>query len=204
MVKPTRSEATVISTQGIGWIGSPGIYTAEMADGWRLVTDRVKPTGSHLFLQLWHCGRASHSDFHNGELPVSASAVKLQGDQIHTPFGKKDYETPRALSVEQIKQLYLTTAEPPNSPSTLVFQGSRSTVPTAIFSISSSIHGLINATTVMVEASRTRLGFYLKCSPLLQKYGLQNGSASGFPPTVFSTTWAARTFVKLTFTSSNN
>ena len=97
------TEATVISTQGIGWIGSPGIYTAEMADGWRLVTERVKPTGSHLFLQMWHCGRASHSDFHNGELPVSASAVKLQGDQIHTPRGKKDYETPRALSVEQIK-----------------------------------------------------------------------------------------------------
>src|SRR5210317_1620845 len=96
------TEATVISTQGIGWIGSPGIYTAEMADGWRLVTDRVKPTGSHLFLQLWHCGRASHSDFHNGELPVSASAVKLQGDQIHTPLGKKDYETPRALTVEEI------------------------------------------------------------------------------------------------------
>jgi N-ethylmaleimide reductase len=62
----------------------------------------VKPTGSHIFLQLWHCGRASHSDFHNGELPVSASAVKLQGDQIHTPLGKKDYETPRALTIEEI------------------------------------------------------------------------------------------------------
>ena len=96
------TEATVISTQGIGWIGSPGIYTDEMAAGWRLVTDRVKPTGSHMFLQLWHCGRASHSDFHDGDLPVSASAVKLQGDQIRTPLGKKDYETPRAMTIEEI------------------------------------------------------------------------------------------------------
>jgi N-ethylmaleimide reductase len=51
---------------------------------------------------MWHCGRASHSDFHNGELPVSASAVKLNGDQIHTPFGKKDYEVPRPLTVDDI------------------------------------------------------------------------------------------------------
>lgn len=98
------TEATVISPAGIGWIGSPGIFTSEMADGWRLVTSRVKPTGSHLFLQLWHCGRASHSDFHHGNLPVSASAVKLQGDQIHTPLGKKDYETPRPLEVEEIAE----------------------------------------------------------------------------------------------------
>ncbi|CAB5083183.1 NADH:flavin oxidoreductases, Old Yellow Enzyme family [Olavius algarvensis associated proteobacterium Delta 3] len=63
----------------------------------------MEPTGTPIFLQLWHCGRASHSDFHNGELPVSASAVKLNGDQIHTPLGKKEYETPRPLTVDDIK-----------------------------------------------------------------------------------------------------
>jgi N-ethylmaleimide reductase len=97
------TEATVVSAQGNGWIGSPGIYTKEMTEGWRKVTQRVNPTGSHMFLQMWHCGRASHSDFHDGKLPVSASAVKLQGDQIHTPLGKKDYETPRPLTVDEIK-----------------------------------------------------------------------------------------------------
>jgi N-ethylmaleimide reductase len=97
------SEATVVSAQGNGWIGSPGIYTEEMADGWRKVTQRIAPTGSQIFLQLWHCGRASHSDFHDGELPVSASAVKLRGDQIHTPLGKKDYETPRPLTIAEIE-----------------------------------------------------------------------------------------------------
>ena len=98
------TEATVISKQGIGWIDSPGIYTEEMVEGWRKVTGRIRPTGTPIFLQLWHCGRASHSDFHNGELPVSASAVKLNGDYIHTPLGKKPYETPRALSVDEIKE----------------------------------------------------------------------------------------------------
>lgn len=98
------TEATVISRQGIGWIDSPGIYTDQMVRGWQLVTQKVEPTGAHLFLQLWHCGRASHSDFHGGELPVSASAVKLNGDKIRTPLGKKDYETPRPLTVDEIKQ----------------------------------------------------------------------------------------------------
>ncbi len=97
------TEATVVSTQGNGWIDSPGIYTEEMVEGWRKVTGKIKPTGTPFFLQLWHCGRASHSDFHNGELPVSASAVKLNGDYINTPLGKKPYEAPRALSVDEIK-----------------------------------------------------------------------------------------------------
>ena len=97
------TEATVISKQGIGWIDSPGIFTDEMVAGWRKVTAKVKPTGTPIFLQLWHCGRVSHSDFHAGDLPVSASAVKLNGDEIHTPLGKKPYETPRPLAVEEIK-----------------------------------------------------------------------------------------------------
>ncbi len=74
-----------------------------MVEGWQQVTQKVSPAGTPFFLQLWHCGRASHSDFHNGELPVSASAIKLNGDHIHTPLGSKPYETPRALSVDEIK-----------------------------------------------------------------------------------------------------
>jgi N-ethylmaleimide reductase len=97
------TEATVISRQGIGWIDSPGIFTAEMVEGWRKVTDKVRQTNTPIFLQLWHCGRASHSDFHDGELPVSASAVKLNGDKIRTPLGSKPYETPRPLSVAEIR-----------------------------------------------------------------------------------------------------
>jgi 2,4-dienoyl-CoA reductase-like NADH-dependent reductase (Old Yellow Enzyme family) len=48
-------------------------------------------------------GRASHSDFHGGSLPVSASAVKIDGDGIYTPLGKKPYETPRALSTDEVR-----------------------------------------------------------------------------------------------------
>ncbi len=99
------TEATVVSAQGNGWNHSPGIYTSKMVEGWKSVTSKMAEAKTPMFLQLWHCGRASHSDFHNGELPVSASAIKIEnGDQIHTPLGEKDYEVPRPLTIDEIKQ----------------------------------------------------------------------------------------------------
>lgn len=96
------TEATVISEEGNGWIDSPGIYNDAQVEGWKLVTNAMKEAGTPIVLQLWHCGRASHSDFHGGKLPFSASAVKIEGDHIHTPLGKKPYETPRAMTVADI------------------------------------------------------------------------------------------------------
>lgn len=101
------SEATSISKQGLGWVNSPGIYTDEQVDGWNLVTRAVHKRGGKIFLQLWHCGRASHTSFHPEEgLPVSASAIKIDnGDQCHGPDGKVDYEVPRALEINEIKAI---------------------------------------------------------------------------------------------------
>ncbi len=96
------TEATTISKQANGWVGSPGIYTDEQGEAWKQVVDAVHAKGGAIFLQLWHCGRASHSDFHEGELPVAPSAVPIAGDGIHTPLGKKEYETPRALSSDEL------------------------------------------------------------------------------------------------------
>lgn len=100
------TEATVVSQQGNGWVQTPGIYSDEQADDWKQVVDAVHGEGTPIFLQLWHCGRASHSDFQpDGQLPVSASAIKIDGDYIHTPRGKKPYETPRALETDEIPQI---------------------------------------------------------------------------------------------------
>ncbi|MEM6568911.1 MAG: alkene reductase [Planctomycetota bacterium] len=97
------TEATTISAQANGWVESPGIYTDEMVEGWRKVTDAVHAKGTKIFLQLWHCGRASHSDFHGGELPVAPSAIAMQGEGVHVPGGgKKPHETPRALETEEL------------------------------------------------------------------------------------------------------
>ncbi|MGD9330599.1 MAG: alkene reductase [Desulfobacterales bacterium] len=96
------TEATTISEQANGWVQSPGIYSDAMGDGWVKVVEAVHAQGGRIFLQLWHCGRASHSDFHDGAPAVAPSAIKINGDDMHTPQGKKPHETPRALETEEI------------------------------------------------------------------------------------------------------
>ena len=96
------AEATTISEQGFGWVDSPGIYDDAQEAGWKGITSALHARGTPIFLQLWHCGRASHSSFHQGRPAVSASAIKLNGDTVHTPIGKQPYETPRALSTEEV------------------------------------------------------------------------------------------------------
>jgi len=55
------TEATQISQQGQGYPGTPGIHSKEQVQGWKLITDAVHKNGGHIFLQLWHVGRISHS-----------------------------------------------------------------------------------------------------------------------------------------------
>jgi 2,4-dienoyl-CoA reductase-like NADH-dependent reductase (Old Yellow Enzyme family) len=73
-----------------------------MAAGWRDTVDAVHQANGKIFLQLWHCGRASHSSFHDGQPAVAPSPIKLNGEYIHTPKGKQDYETPRALEASEL------------------------------------------------------------------------------------------------------
>lgn len=101
------TEATTISPQANGWNQSPGIYTDEMVQGWTKVVHAIHAQGGRVFLQLWHMGRSSHSDFHDGQLPVAPSAIAIEGDEIHTPASgdKKPYEVPRALETDEIPQI---------------------------------------------------------------------------------------------------
>jgi N-ethylmaleimide reductase len=46
-----------------------------------------------------------HSLVKHGEQPVSASALAIEGQQHFTMEGMKDYEVPRALTLEEIKQI---------------------------------------------------------------------------------------------------
>ena len=80
----------------------PKIYTDDMVEGWKQTTEAVHDAGGRVFLQLWHCGRASHSSFHGGDLAVAPSAIKINEEYIHTPVGKQPHETPRALETDEL------------------------------------------------------------------------------------------------------
>ena len=104
------SEATQVSPQGKGYSFTPGIYSDEQVAGWRLVTDAVHAAGGRIFLQLWHVGRMSHPDFHQGELPVAPSAVPFDGqiwkvDPLTGEGAMVDSPTPRALTRDEIRSV---------------------------------------------------------------------------------------------------
>ena len=69
------AEATVVSEQGNGWVDTPGIYNDAQTQAWKQVVAAVHAQGAPMFLQFWHCGRASHSSYHGGKPAVAASAI---------------------------------------------------------------------------------------------------------------------------------
>ena len=98
------AEATSISKQGVGYVNAPGIYSLEQVKGWKKVTDEVHKNGGLIYLQIFHVGRISHSDFLDGKLPVAPSNITPSG-QVFTPNGMKDYEMPRALELNEISNV---------------------------------------------------------------------------------------------------
>jgi N-ethylmaleimide reductase len=99
------SEGINISQQALGSPFTPGIYTAKQLEAWKTVTKSVHENGGVIFAQLWHNGRIGHSVDRNGALPVAPSAIGILGAQHFTSQGPKDYETPRELTNEEIKQI---------------------------------------------------------------------------------------------------
>jgi N-ethylmaleimide reductase len=103
------SEASQISPQGKGYSFTPGIYSQEQIEGWRLVNDAVHQAGGKMFLQLWHVGRMSHQSLHPDGRPVAPSALlpeakvwianaQGQGEMLECPL-------PRALTEMDITHI---------------------------------------------------------------------------------------------------
>lgn len=97
------TEGSQISKRAVGYINTPGIYSIDQIEGWKKVTASVHEKGGRIFIQLWHVGRMSHPDFHNGELPLSASAINPNSES-YTPQGFKKTVTPKEMSIEEIKE----------------------------------------------------------------------------------------------------
>lgn len=95
------TEATSISPQGVGYPNTPGIWSAEQVEGWKLVTHAVHQAGCQILLQLWHVGRISDPVYLDGELPVAPSAIAAAG-HVSQIRPLKDFVTPRALDITEI------------------------------------------------------------------------------------------------------
>jgi N-ethylmaleimide reductase len=104
------TEATQVMPRGLGYPDTPGIHDDAQVRGWQLVTEAVHQAGGRIALQLWHVGRISHSSFHGGALPVSASAVAPAG-KAWTAGGVLPFETPHALTPDEIHEVIAAYAD---------------------------------------------------------------------------------------------
>ncbi len=96
------SEATQISQQGQGYIWTPGCFTDEQVEAWKLVTDVVHADDGHIFAQLWHVGRISHVSLQPyGGAPVAPSALPAK-TKTFIASGFVDVTAPRALETGEI------------------------------------------------------------------------------------------------------
>lgn len=102
------TEATQVSLQGKGYANTPGVYTAEQVEGWKLVTRAVHDAGSKIVLQLWHVGRVSSRQV-NGLQPVAPSAWPAQDTKVYIFEGKANGDAtmiptdpPRAMNQADI------------------------------------------------------------------------------------------------------
>ncbi|WP_296058487.1 alkene reductase [uncultured Amphritea sp.] len=98
------SEATSVTPMGVGYPDTPGIWSDDQVEGWKLVTDAVHRAGGVIFLQLWHVGRISDPLYLNGKSPVAPSAVRPAG-HVSLVRPKKEYVQPRALTLTEIQEV---------------------------------------------------------------------------------------------------
>jgi 2,4-dienoyl-CoA reductase-like NADH-dependent reductase (Old Yellow Enzyme family) len=96
------SEATSVTPQGVGYAETPGIWSDEQVEGWKLVTKAVHDAGGTILMQLWHVGRISHPVFLDGDVPVAPSAIAAAG-HVSLVRPKREYPTPRALELDEIE-----------------------------------------------------------------------------------------------------
>ena len=102
------TEATQVSLQGMGYAKTPGIYTKDQVEGWKLTTGAVHEAGGKIFLQLWHVGRVSSSRV-NGLQPLAPSAMTASGTNVYifdgAPNGDATFvpvEQPREMDRDDI------------------------------------------------------------------------------------------------------
>jgi 2,4-dienoyl-CoA reductase-like NADH-dependent reductase (Old Yellow Enzyme family) len=98
------TEATAVTPEGVGYAGTPGIWSDEQVQGWSAVTRAVHEAGGHIFMQLWHVGRISHPLFLDGALPVAPSAI-APGGHVSLVRPVTPYVTPRALAREELPRI---------------------------------------------------------------------------------------------------
>jgi N-ethylmaleimide reductase len=109
------TEGTAPCRDALGYARIPGIYDAETAAGWRLVTEAVHAKGGVIFIQLMHTGRvAALQNLPEGARVVGPTDVTLPGEMYTDAAGMQPHARPHALTdaeVETVIDTFVTAAK---------------------------------------------------------------------------------------------
>jgi 2,4-dienoyl-CoA reductase-like NADH-dependent reductase (Old Yellow Enzyme family) len=97
------SEGIPIDPMGVGYANVPGLWSREQVEAWKPVVKAVHAQGGHIFAQIWHVGRISDPELLGGRQPVAPSAIAAEG-LVSLLRPQRSYPTPRALTLEEIRQ----------------------------------------------------------------------------------------------------
>ena len=97
-------EATSINARGVGYPDTPGLWSDEQVEGWKLITKAVHAKGGTILAQLWHVGRISHSSYLGGKLPVAPSPIAPAG-HVSLVRPESTYEVPQPLTIPEIEAI---------------------------------------------------------------------------------------------------
>ncbi len=109
------TEGTSPSPNGLGYSRIPGLFSQEQVSGWKKVTDAVHAKGGHIFVQLMHTGRVSHSlNLPEGAQVLAPSAIAPTGQMWTDQQGLQPYPVPKEMTladIETAKNEYIKSAE---------------------------------------------------------------------------------------------
>lgn len=93
------TECSAVRADGEGFPGNAQAFNKEQYAGWKKVVDAVHKVGGKIFIQLYHCGRATTQEKINGATVVGPSDIKNRYSN------NTSYDTPTALDKEGIKAI---------------------------------------------------------------------------------------------------
>ena len=177
------TEATQVSPQGVGYIRTPGIHSAEQVAGWKQVTDAVHRGGRHDLRAALACRARVASGLPRRRACRSLRRRCRSRARPSPQRASAKIVTPRALETNEIPRH--RRAVPPGAPRTPRLPASTAsscTAPTATCSTSSCATAPTSAPTPTAAASQTAPGLPLEVADAVTGVWGRSASATSSRP----------------------
>lgn len=105
-----------------GYLGQPGIASAEQVAAWQRVTRAVHEQDARIVAQLMHAGALSQGNIY-GQETLGPSAVQPKGGKLELYGGQGPYAVPKAATADDIKDVIQSFTQAARRAKTAGFDG---------------------------------------------------------------------------------